>query len=66
MHPCWEHHLLPSGVEVFGNRLSGRHVHAAQIFLGRADSSSHEGFVQHQLFWVQMYESVVLKLSDLT
>eukprot|EP00891_Asterochloris_glomerata_P005983 jgi/Astpho2/5983/Aster-x1340 len=23
MHPCWEHHLLPSGVEVFGNRLSG-------------------------------------------
>ena len=27
MHPCWERHLLPSGVEVFGNRLSGRHMH---------------------------------------
>ena len=48
MHPCWEHHLLPSGVEVFGNRLSGGHMHAAQILLGRSDGLVHEGSVQHQ------------------
>ena len=52
MHPCWERHLLPSGVEVFGNRLSGRHANAAQILLGRSHGLSHAGSLQHPLSWV--------------